>query len=160
MLFNLLAEGGETPAQQSNPTMMIIMGVILVALIGFFIWSSISNKKKRKAQEEEAEAKMKALKVGDKVKTIGGICGFIAELPNAENTFVLQTGMGDKTCYIRLDKQAIYQTAPANGYFNDIPDPVPAPAPAPVVEEKTEEKVEEVKPATSKINGEEIKEEK
>ncbi len=144
MLLNLLAEG------PTNPTSLIIMGVLILGVIALFIWNSFSNKKKQKAAIE----KMNAIKVGDKVKTIGGICGFIVELNNEENTFVMQTGFGDNTCFLKFDKQAIYQTAPANGYFNDVPDPVPAPAP--VVEPVTP--VESVAPATASIEPEVKKE--
>ena len=145
MLFNLLLEGGAEGANKdAGPSWVtfVIFGVLIAAVIGLFIWNYFSNKKKRKAAQE----KMEAIKVGDKVKTIGGICGFIVELNNNENTFVLQTGFGDKTCFIKFDKQAIYQTAPANGYFNDVPNPAPAPAPVvePVAEVK-EAPVEEVK---------------
>jgi len=128
-----------------NITSLIIMGVLILGVIGLFIWNSFSNKKKQK----EAIAKMNAIKVGDKVKTIGGICGFIVELNNEENTFVMQTGFGANTCFLKFDRQAIYQTAPANGYFNDVPDPVPvAPvAEAPIVEAPATEApaIEEVK---------------
>ena len=48
-----------------------------------------------------------------------------AELNDEENTFVVETGTDDKKSYIKLDKQAIYQTA------------------SPVEETATEEKAEE-----------------
>ena len=48
MFFNLL-EGG---AQEQNPVMTyIIFGIMAVAIIGLFIWQSISNKKRRKEAE-------------------------------------------------------------------------------------------------------------
>ena len=75
------------------------------------IWQSISGKKKQK----EAQAKVDALKVGDRVKTIGGVCGFVAEINNNENTFVLETGLDNNKSYVKFDKGAIYQTAPAEG---------------------------------------------
>ncbi len=81
------------------------------------------------------------LKIGDRVKTIGGICGFVAQINDAENTFVLETGLEENKSYIKFDKGAIYQTAPAQG--NAVAAPA-TPAPevkeeAPVVEEKVEE---------------------
>jgi preprotein translocase subunit YajC len=91
--------------------MLIITIVVLVALVGMFIWSTISNKKKRK----EAQNVLDNLKIGDIVKTIGGICGFVAQINDAENTFVLETGLEENKSYVKFDKQAIYQTAPANG---------------------------------------------
>ena len=68
--------------------------------------------KKRQKQEQEMKD---ALKIGDRVKTIGGICGFVAEINKEENTFVLETGMEGKKSYVKFDKGAIYQTAPHEG---------------------------------------------
>ena len=57
---------------------------------------------------------MAGLRIGDKVKTIGGVCGVVIAIDDAENTFTLETGSGDNVSYIKFDKGAIYQTAPAN----------------------------------------------
>lgn len=124
MLKNLLASNGWTS--------YLMIGLLLVAMIGLFVWQSISGKKKQK----EAQDMVNSLKIGDRVKTIGGICGFVAEINDAENTFVLRTGMEGNESFVKFDKGAIYQTAPAQG--NAVP------APAAPVEEK---KVEPAKPA-------------
>ena len=108
MLFNLLAE------QQADWTSYLMIGVLLVAIIGLFVWSSYSNKKKQK----QAQEVVNNLKIGDRVKTIGGICGFVAEINDAENTFVLKTGMNGHDSYVKFDKGAIYQTAPGSGNAN------------------------------------------
>lgn len=110
LLFNLLTD---KPAEtQPTPwTSYLIMGLLVVAIIGLFVWSSISNKKKQK----QALDMVSALKVGDRVKTIGGICGFVAEINDAENTFVLETGTENNKSFVKFDKGAIYQTAPAQG---------------------------------------------
>ena len=134
MLWNLLEDAAQTTTEQKgffealkeNPTMLIITIVVLVALVGMFIWSTISNKKKRK----EAEQMVTGLAIGDKVKTIGGVCGYVVEVNDAENTFVLETGTDAKKSYVKFDKGAIYKTAPANN------NPAPAKAEAPAVEEK------------------------
>lgn len=131
-MLNLLTGGDGKDLPQ-----LIIFGVLLVAIIGLFIWQTISGKKKQK----EAQNMVDNLKVGDRVKTIGGICGFVAEINNDENTFVLETGMEGKTSYVKFDKGAIYQTAPHEGSAN-----------AP----KEEKKVEEVK---EQPKAEEVKEE-
>jgi preprotein translocase subunit YajC len=133
-MFNLLSGmgGGQ----------IAIFAVLLVAIIGLFVWQSISGKKKQK----EAQNMVNALKVGDRVKTIGGICGFVVEINNAENTFVLETGTDDKKSYVKFDKGAIYQTAPANGNANPEPKEQPKEEKKPAKKvEKKEEKVEEVK---------------
>lgn len=110
---------------------IIIMGVIVVGIIGLFIWQSISSKKKRQQAEETVEK----LKIGDRVKTIGGVCGFVAEINNQENTFVLETGMEGKKSYVKFDKAAIYQTAPANSVQTELKS---------VVAEETKEELEKV----------------
>ena len=119
MIWNLL-EGTETPVVS-----YVVMAVLVIAIIGLFVWQSITNKKRQK----EAQDMVSSLKIGDKVKTIGGICGYVAQINDAENTFVLETGLEGNKSYVKFDKGAIYQTAPANG--------------TQTVEEVKEEKVEE-----------------
>ena len=134
LLFSLFAEntGGATEnadkAGGNSIGTIIAMVVIVVAIIGLFVWQSISGKKKQK----EAQNMVNSLKIGDRVKTIGGICGFVAQINDAENTFVLETGLEENKSYVKFDKGAIYQTAPAEGT-------------GAVVEEKAEEKKEETK---------------
>ena len=125
MLSNLLAKADTTS------TVMIV--VLLVAIVGLFIWSSYSNKKRQK----QAQDMVNGIKIGDKVKTIGGVCGYVAEIDDSENTFVLRTGMEGKESFVKFDKGAIYQTAPANPKQEKKEE---------VKEVKKEEKVEE-KPA-------------
>lgn len=137
-MFNLLLESAGENAKSGGMSLssIIIFGVMIVAVIGLFVWQSISNKKKRK----QAQETLNQLKVGDRVKTIGGICGFVVEINDAENTFVLETGVGDNKSTVKFDKGAIYQTAPAQGNAN----------PEPTAEVKTEEKPAEAKPAKAK----------
>ena len=104
MLFNLLADAQETP--QNNWGTLIILGVIVVAFIGFMIWQNHQNKKKAKEQEDA----INKLQKGDKIITIGGICGFLVEMNEEENTFILETGLDTNKSYIKFDRQAIYQT--------------------------------------------------
>ena len=125
MLSNLLA--------QADTTSTVMIVVLLVAIVGLFIWSSYSNKKRQK----QAQDMVNGIKIGDKVKTIGGVCGYVAEIDDSENTFVLRTGMEGKESFVKFDKGAIYQTAPANPKQDKKEE---------VKEEKKEEKVEE-KPA-------------
>lgn len=126
-LLNLLTEegAGAGSGETTNPILSyIIMGVLIIAIIGLFVWQSINGKKKQK----EAQEMVNSLKIGDRVKTIGGVCGFVAQINDAENSFVLETGLEDNKSYVKFDKGAIYQTAPAQGN---------------AVKEKSEEKSEE-----------------
>ena len=114
------------------------MIVLIVGIIGYMIWSNISNKKKQKKAQEKAGT----LKIGDRVKTIGGVCGFVVEINANENTFVLETGTDDKKSFVKFDKGAIYQTAPAEGSAKAAKQPAKE-----VEEQPAEEKapLEEVK---------------
>lgn len=140
MFNNLLAE-------VSQISTYVILGVLIVAIIAMFIFSS----KRRKKQEEEAKNLIDAVKPGNKVKTIGGICGIVVEVDSEENTFVLETGTEQSgKCFIKFDKQAIYQTdavvekaAPA---AETPAEDTPA-EDAPVEEVKAEEPAAEAAPA-------------
>lgn len=103
MLSALLEETGGF----QDYIMLAIVAVLIVVIIVFYVFSS----KKRKKQEQDAQDLINAVKPGNKVKTIGGICGIVVEVDNEENTFVLETGTEQSgKSYIRFDRQAIYQT--------------------------------------------------
>ena len=86
--------------QETNPlTSAIPMIVMIVLLVGMFIFTSRSNKKK----EKEAADMRDNLQVGDEVTTIGGIIGKVVSIK--EETFVLETTK-EKT-QIRFLKGAI-----------------------------------------------------
>ena len=107
MLFNLLDSAGNGAGTKGgfDWTMLLMFGVIIV----MFIAMSYFQKRNQKKREEEAKAVLDALKPGNKVKTIGGICGTVVEV-DAE-TFVLETG-SEKSgkSYMTFDKFAIAQT--------------------------------------------------
>lgn len=107
----------------------VFIGVIIVAVIAYMIFSS----KQRKKQVEEDRKKKDAICAGTKVITIGGIVGTVVAVEDTE--FLLSS----EGSVIRLDKRAIYQM--------ELPEGVKIDGAA---EEKTEE-VKEVK--------EEVKEE-
>ena len=106
ILFNLLAESTESTGG-NNPTMWIVLGLLVVILGVMMFTSSRANKKRQK----EAEEKLNNLRVGDRVKTIGGICGIIVEIDDSENTFVLETGKDNSGNFIKFDKIAVYQSS-------------------------------------------------
>lgn len=133
MFYNLLTEESTTKSGSST-LITIVFVVIIVAMIGLLVWQTISGKKKQK----EAQNMLNQLKIGDRVKTIGGVCGFVVEINDAENTFVLETGTDDKKSYVKFDKGAIYQTAPAQGSAVEAKEEVKADAEE-VAEPATEE---------------------
>ena len=131
MFLNLLEESTGKP--QNTTMITVVFIVIIVAMIGLLVWQTISGKKKQK----EAQNMLNQLKKGDRVKTIGGVCGFVVEINDAENTFVLETGTDDNKSYVKFDKGAIYQTAPAQG--SAVAAEESAKKEEPVSEEKSEE---------------------
>ncbi len=113
----------------------VILGVLVVAIIVMFIFSN----RRRKKQEEDAQNLINSVKPGNKVKTIGGICGIVVEVDNEENTFVLETGTEQSgKCFIKFDRQAIYQTDAVVEKTADKKDE----------KNETEDKSEEVKEET------------
>lgn len=102
----------------------VFIGVIIVAVIAYMIFSS----KQRKKQVEEDRKKKDAICAGTKVITIGGIVGTVVAVEDSE--FLLSS----EGSVIRLDKRAIYQM--------ELPEGVKIDGAA---EEKTEEAKEEVK---------------
>ena len=110
MFFNLLTQA-ETSS--NNPTSgggsgpLVFFAIIAVTIIVMWIFSSRSNKKR----EEESKAMLNAIKPGNKVKTIGGVCGVVVEICSEDNTFVLETGTEKSgKSYIKFDMYAIHQT--------------------------------------------------
>ena len=103
MLFNLLQA-----TTTKNPWLSwVIMGGLLVVIIVFMILSRRSQKKRQQEQIDQ----LNAIGPGNKVKTIGGICGIVVEVNAEDNTFVLETGSETHgKSYIKFDKQAVYQT--------------------------------------------------
>ena len=102
----------------------VFIGVVIVAVIAYMIFSS----KQRKKQVEEDRKKKDAICAGTKVITIGGIVGTVVAVEDAE--FLLSS----EGSVIRLDKRAIYQM--------ELPEGVKIDGAA---DEKTEEVKEEVK---------------
>ena len=110
MLFNLLDS-----ATSSSPTSgggggwmswVLIIGLVLVIVV-FMVLNSRSAKKRQKETQEMLDA----IQPGNKVKTIGGVCGIVVEVNPEDNTFILETGTeATGKSYLKFDKQAVYQT--------------------------------------------------
>jgi preprotein translocase subunit YajC len=84
-----------------------MIGGLFVVIVVWMIFSKRSQKKK----QEEVQNTLDAVRPGNKVKTIGGICGIVVEVCPEDNTFILETGSESTgKCYMKFDKQAIYQT--------------------------------------------------
>jgi preprotein translocase subunit YajC len=138
MLFNLLTEASGNGG--NNAGSWIMVGVLFLFLVAFLIYSNYSQKKRQK----ETIATLNAIKPGNKVKTIGGICGVVVEVCEEDNTIVLETGTEKSgKSYIKFDKQAVYQTDAVAKKPETAEEPkaeeTPVAEPAETTEEKTEE---------------------
>ena len=103
--MNMLAIVSDTT---TNPLSSIIW---IVVIVGLFVGMMFLNRRSQKKRQEEADKMLNAIKPGNKVKTIGGICGIVVEICPDDNTFVLETGTeASGKSYIKFDRQAIYQT--------------------------------------------------
>ena len=85
MLYFL--EGTTTGAPEAAAGGGMSMIFMLVAMVAVFYFMMIRPENKRK---KEAEAMRSALKVGDKITTIGGIIGKVVDIK--EDKFVIETG--------------------------------------------------------------------
>jgi preprotein translocase subunit YajC len=161
MLLNLLTETTSEIPWESY----LFMGIVVALIVVFMVL----NRQTQKKRQQETMDMLNAIQPGNKVKTIGGICGVVVEVCPEDNTFILETGSEQSgKSYIKFDKQAVYQTdavakkeenapaeetieedkvAPAEEIFEEVAaDPVEnaeEPATEATVEEVTEETVEE-----------------
>ena len=118
MLWNLLNTAVESATDSSSSSsaasgnkypwvQWVLIGVLVVVIIVFMILSRRSQKKK----QQEQENMLNAIQPGNKVKTIGGICGIVVEVCPEDNTFILETGSeASGKSYLKFDKQSVYQT--------------------------------------------------
>ena len=77
------ATGTQTAAdpnatQQVNPVMSTIVSILPLVLIIVLLYFMMIRPQRKK--EKETKAMINAMKVGDKVVTIGGICGKVAKI--------------------------------------------------------------------------------
>ena len=102
------AQGTQTQAngQQANGPLNMIVSFLPIILI-FVIFYFIAIRPQRK-KEKETRAMIDALKVGDKVVTIGGICGKISKIK--DNYVVLETGnvgTPDEKSFVKMERNSI-----------------------------------------------------
>lgn len=142
MIWNLLTSASEatssgTGTGGSSWGTWLMVGVLVVILVVFMVY----NRRSQKKRQQETLDMLNAIKPGNKVKTIGGICGIVVEVCPEDNTFVLETGTeASGKSYLKFDKQAVYQTDAV----------AEKPAAAPVEEVKEEAPVEEAKTEETK----------
>ena len=89
MLYSLLDT--TEPSSSSDWASYLLIGIVIVLIVVMLVISTRRNKKR----QQEAENLINAVRPGNKVKTIGGVCGIVVEVDDEENTFVLETGSED-----------------------------------------------------------------
>lgn len=133
MLWNLLTDASESTSGNSGSNIgsyVLIIGLVLVIVL-FMV---LNNRSAKKRQQEQMKL-YDSIKPGNKVKTIGGICGVVVEVNAEDNSIVVETGSeASGKSYIKFDKQAIYQTDA-------------------VAEDKKDEKTQEPAPETSETEN-------
>ena len=92
--------------QQVNPVMSTIVSILpLVHIIVLLYFMMIRPQRKK---EKETKAMINAMKVGDKVVTIGGICGKVAKIKD-EYVFIETGNIGtpDQKSVVKMERDAI-----------------------------------------------------
>lgn len=103
MIWNILDAEGNSGNNWLLPAIVAVLVVLLV------VWFFISGRKSKQRQQEYLE-QLSALAPGNKVKTIGGICGIVVEICD-DNTVVIETGTEQSgKSFLKLDKECIAQT--------------------------------------------------
>ena len=145
-------------AESAGSSSIIVYVILIVALVAMLIMPYFSQKKKN----QEYMRMMESMRVGDLVKTAGGIIGKIKKISDKGDikTVILETGSKTEKSYMEFDITMIYCVLKSTKVAedNDKTETEEVEAKAEVVEEKpeevetkaeiVEEKIE--KPATKK----------
>ncbi len=97
-------QGAETPP--TNPVMGTIVSILpLILVIVLLYFMMIRPQRKR---EKETREMINAMKVGDKVVTIGGICGKVVKIKD-EFVFIETGNIGtqDEKSVLKMERDAI-----------------------------------------------------
>lgn len=89
-----------------NPIILIVILVVLVLVV--FVLPIFNNRK----QKKQYSSMISSVKVGDKVKTIGGILGTVVDIKQiteSEKSITIETGSAGSATTMVLDINAIYQ---------------------------------------------------
>lgn len=115
---------------------VVIYAVLIVVMLGLLIMPYFTQKKKN----QEFAKMLEAMKVGDLVKTAGGIIGRITKITDKGEikTVILETGSKTEKSYMEFDMAMIYCVLKSTKAEEEKTEEV-----AEVVEEKTEETVVE-----------------
>lgn len=149
-MLNLLLDATTNPQATPKQGSWVIYVILIALVVVMLVLPSITNKRRMK----EYNTMLDQLRVGDEVRTIGGIIGRVTKISNKGEvkTFTLETGSKGSKTTMEFDLSAV-GTVLKSTYVAE--EPVKA------KEEKKEETpaVEEVK-VEETAKTEEVKEEK
>lgn len=101
-----IAQTADGPQGEVNPVMSSIM--TFLPLIFVFVLLYFMMIRPQRKREKETKAMINALKVGDKVVSIGGICGKVSKIK--DEFVIIETGnigtQGEKS-YIKMERDSI-----------------------------------------------------
>lgn len=99
------AAGNAAAGQPSGPAAMIASFAPLIIIVVLFYFMLIRPQRKR---DKETKAMLNALKVGDKVVTIGGICGKIVKIKDSY-VFIETGNIGtqDQKSVLKMERDSI-----------------------------------------------------
>lgn len=157
-MLNLLLDATTNPQATPKQGSWVIYVILIALVVVMLVLPTITNKRRMK----EYNTMLDQLRVGDEVRTIGGIIGRVTKISNKGEvkTFTLETGSKGSKTTMEFDLSAV-GTVLKSTYVAE--EPVKA------KEEKKEEKVEEKKEETPAVEEvkveetaktEEVKEEK
>jgi len=118
----------EEPATTSSWPLLLILGVFLIGMMAF---SVIPQRRKQKQMAEMSSR----IKVGDKIKTIGGIFGTIIGLDEENNVYTIISGNST----FEIDRGCVYSMEMMGAKSADTT------AKAPEDSKAAEEEVEDIK---------------
>lgn len=104
---------GANGEPQANPVMSTIVSILpLVLIIVLLYFMMIRPQRKR---EKEAKAMVNAMKIGDKVVTIGGIAGKVSKIKD-EYVWIETGNIGtqDEKSVLKMERDAIRTVEPSN----------------------------------------------
>lgn len=94
----------QTP--QANPVMSTVVSILPLVLIIVLLYFMMIRPQRKK--EKETREMINAMKVGDKVVTIGGICGKVAKIKD-EYVFIETGNIGtpNEKSVIKMERDAV-----------------------------------------------------
>lgn len=105
-LFGMVAYAAENGGGGTSETAAMLSSFLTLILIVVLMYFMLIRPQKKR--EKETKAMLEALKIGDKVVTVGGICGKVSKIK--DNYVFIETGnigTQDEKSVIKMERSAI-----------------------------------------------------